>query len=43
MKKEKGFLPKWLRIVLMIIIITSILIKLAELLIKYFKLDIHLP
>jgi hypothetical protein len=43
MKKEKDFLPKWLRIVLIVIIITGILIKLLELLIKYFKLNIHLP
>jgi len=43
MKKEKDFIPKWLRIVLITIIITGIFIKLLELLIKYFKLNIHLP
>jgi hypothetical protein len=43
MKKERDFIPKWLRIVLTIIIITGILIKLLELLIKHFRLNIHLP
>ena len=43
MKKEKDFIPKWLRIVSIIIIIAAILIKLLELLIKYFRLNIHLP
>ena len=43
MNKEKGFIPKWLRIVLTIIIIVGIVIKLLELIIKHFGLNMHLP
>jgi hypothetical protein len=43
MEKEKDFIPKWLRIVLTIIIVVSIVIKILELLIKHFRLNIHLP
>jgi len=43
MNKEKDFLPKWLRTVLIIIIIVGISIKLLELLIKHFGLNVHLP
>ena len=43
MNKEKDFIPKWLRIVLIIIIGVGIFMKLLELLIKHFGLNIHLP